>query len=913
MMSNVFKKESLQYGFLANLPHGTTSCLTITNHMKLSVFRQILILLVMAISFFCFASSLRAEAGPLGESDHFFYYELEGNGNSGRPPEAVARGELVVSAKFVVGPVVNADAPLQWFEIAFTRQNGQAYSAWVLLDGWPEAGHYPRVARYLWHEPDWTDYLEYVNEVTGRPVLPRLPLWQYGWPQTAEKSPARFQSPPERLYLHGWPFKLIKVGKEKATVPEPATCLELNPDLLIATTGVHRDMEGRHVDYIGGKHRYAVPMNEDDWRKDIAAGLNLFYRRSGVKVGSWIWRTNCYMIDAFVLPDGWPVQLYRSNYYGRTAYMDEPAIHIRGMFNTPDAVLSAGKLTPQEVVKKLQQQIRQTLSETEFPKNNYGNRVLGVWVDKVFGKGNLDILEKDIASWEAIWQTAWYQLAVDGIGSAGMLDEWILPEQLVERYNMTFGTQIPATVENACAIRVAIGRGAGRNFNKRWGTALYASTKNQLAEPKMNLTAMRYMYDAGATYFGHWFGWPGQSDCVVPYSYKRASASSIRQFFMENPNRDIDALMHAAKVCIAIPDGYTFTYGPMFGVRSLHLDRKNPEGISYRQVLGNAALEMERLIRLGVKFDMAVDEPRFKPDGYEEIIRCKENGTIVVSRQGEPDVTLSRARKIQRPDLGPMPSMKVQIVQKPVSAPGPVILKAEALPGTGEIEDSPFYPGRRFIVWEVITPENVSSYNLSQDPAYEGEECRFEAKVHGVYRIRTATVDCFGRPCIVETTLEVKADANDISNFAKKWAFQKDPKNEGGKAKWFSSEFDDSAWPRIAVPANWEKAPEVGEYDGFGWYRTTFSVPPLAQGKKLTMKFDGVDEEAWIYLNGALIGEHSCASTGKPASKIWNQPFEVKFPGELLKKDGKNVLAVRVYDSAGAGGLYQPIHLILTP
>jgi hypothetical protein len=858
-----------------------------------------------------FASS--AHGSPLGEPGTTFVYSLDSD-LSARPSEAVKNGSIVTSAEFSIRAVVQGiDKPRQWFGITFTRQNGQKYTALLLMDRWPDTDTIPDVARYLWHEPNWEDYLEYVHEVTRKPILPRLSIWHYGWPQTQQKHPARFSSPLERLYLHGWPFKLVETRKEQLMIPEQVTRLELNPDLLIATTGVHRDLEGRHSDYLGGEYRYVEPMNEDDWRKDIDAGFNFFFRGGANQVGPWIWRTKCYVAETYVMPHGWPAQLYRSNYYGRVSYVDEPAIHIRGTFNTPDMKRSADTLTPQMVVKEMQRQIAQTLSETEFPRNNYGNRVLGVWVDNIFGKGNLDIVETDVASWEAIWQTAWYQLAVDGIGTAGMYDEWIYPEQLVERYNMAFGTQIPTTVENACAIRVAIGRGAGRNFNKRWGTALYAPTKTQLAEPKLNLTAFRYLYNAGATYMGHWFGWPGVSDSVVPYAYARASASIIRQCFRENPNRDLDALMHAAKVCIAIPDGYTFTHGPMFGIKALHLDRKNSSGVSYRYVLRNATLEMERLIRLGVKFDIVVDEPRFNPAGYEEIIRCKEDGSIIVSRRGKPQVTLTGPRECQRPDLGPMPSLKVQIEHKPVTAPGTVTLKAEALPSTGELRESPFYPGRKFIHWEIITPEGISSYDLSPNPAYEGETCTFEAKVPGVYRIRTATVDCFGRPCIVETEVTVARNANDISSFDPAWAFCKDPNHSGERENWFAINFNDSTWPRIPVPAAWENAREVGNYDGFGWYRTYFSIPLSAKGKKLLLRFEGADEEAWVYLNGKLIGQRTCTSTGKRIDEIWDQPFEIKIPPELIREDEKNVLAVKIHDSEGAGGLFEPVRLIIMP
>jgi hypothetical protein len=84
-------------------------------------------------------------------------------------------------------------------------------------------------------------------------------------------------------------------------------------------------------------------------------------------------------------------------------------------------------------------------------------------------------------------------------------------------------------------------------------------------------------------------------------------------------------------------------------------------------------------------------------------------------------------------------------------------------------------------------------------------------------------------------------------------------------------------------------------------------VPAELAGKKAILSFGAVDEEAWVYLNGELVGEHTTASTGGTVDMIWDKPFEVPLPG--LRPGEENVIAVRVTDTTLAGGIYKPVKL----
>ena len=138
------------------------------------------------------------------------------------------------------------------------------------------------------------------------------------------------------------------------------------------------------------------------------------------------------------------------------------------------------------------------------------------------------------------------------------------------------------------------------------------------------------------------------------------------------------------------------------------------------------------------------------------------------------------------------------------------------------------------------------------------------------------------------------------------WLFRTDPQDVGRNEGWAKADASDDGWRAIPININWEQT-WVGAYDGVAWYRTHFKAPAELAGKKAVLSFGGVDEEAWVYVNGELVGEHSTASTGKTVDDIWDKPFDVPVPN--LKPGEDNVLAVRVNDTTLAGGIFKPVKL----
>ena len=127
--------------------------------------------------------------------------------------------------------------------------------------------------------------------------------------------------------------------------------------------------------------------------------------------------------------------------------------------------------------------------------------------------------------------------------------------------------------------------------------------------------------------------------------------------------------------------------------------------------------------------------------------------------------------------------------------------------------------------------------------------------------------------------------------------------------------FDDSEWEKIGLPHSFSTPYFMSKdfYVGYGWYRKAFPVKKEILGKKSFLEFDGVFQEAEIFVNGHLAGTHKGGYTG----------FSIDISAYL--KEGKNLVAVRVNNCwrpdlaprAGehvfSGGIYRNVRLVIKP
>jgi len=128
-----------------------------------------------------------------------------------------------------------------------------------------------------------------------------------------------------------------------------------------------------------------------------------------------------------------------------------------------------------------------------------------------------------------------------------------------------------------------------------------------------------------------------------------------------------------------------------------------------------------------------------------------------------------------------------------------------------------------------------------------------------------------------------------------RWAF-----SIGINDEWISPGFDDSDWETIRVPENWEDQGFNG-YNGYAFYRKEFTIPPEYRERNLYLNLGYIDDVDEAFFNGHKIG-----STGRfPPGYItaYNAERRYYIPEDYINFDGTNILAVRVYDLSGAGGI----------
>jgi sialate O-acetylesterase len=135
------------------------------------------------------------------------------------------------------------------------------------------------------------------------------------------------------------------------------------------------------------------------------------------------------------------------------------------------------------------------------------------------------------------------------------------------------------------------------------------------------------------------------------------------------------------------------------------------------------------------------------------------------------------------------------------------------------------------------------------------------------------------------------------------WKFKKDD-----NADWSSPKLDDWNWESINVPNTWESQGYFG-YDGYAWYRHQFSMPSVKEDDMVLM-LGNIDDNDQVFVNGTMIGstgdfdEHFWSKNSDNWDKSYSELRGYEIPKGLLKAGSKNLIAVRVFDHHGEGGIY---------
>jgi hypothetical protein len=156
------------------------------------------------------------------------------------------------------------------------------------------------------------------------------------------------------------------------------------------------------------------------------------------------------------------------------------------------------------------------------------------------------------------------------------------------------------------------------------------------------------------------------------------------------------------------------------------------------------------------------------------------------------------------------------------------------------------------------------------------------------------------------------------------WAFRRDPQDTGLVSGWASAPVDLGWWEaekaprsvesRLRNPGRWELVrtdlylqaqgvltPDRQSALGHCWYRTEVMLDGEGARGPVHVRFPGLFNECWLYVNGHLVGH-------RPMAALWwlsDYKFEwdVDLSGRL--KPGANTLAVRIHNPHHFGGMFR--------
>lgn len=137
------------------------------------------------------------------------------------------------------------------------------------------------------------------------------------------------------------------------------------------------------------------------------------------------------------------------------------------------------------------------------------------------------------------------------------------------------------------------------------------------------------------------------------------------------------------------------------------------------------------------------------------------------------------------------------------------------------------------------------------------------------------------------------------------WQFRRDPNDTGLVSGWAYKPVDPKQpWDKLRtdlyMQAQGVLHPDGQSYTGNAWYRTELDLKSQAGGK-LHIRFPGLFNECWLYVNGYLVGH-------REQNPIWwNNDYKFEWDVDLAGqlKDGPNTFVLRVKNPHHFGGMFR--------
>ena len=161
--------------------------------------------------------------------------------------------------------------------------------------------------------------------------------------------------------------------------------------------------------------------------------------------------------------------------------------------------------------------------------------------------------------------------------------------------------------------------------------------------------------------------------------------------------------------------------------------------------------------------------------------------------------------------------------------------------------------------------------------------------------------------------LQVNAQKHDrAAEVSEKVSVDKALFMQGDDKNWANPEFDDSSWKELGITKYWNEQGLPYCADSYAWYRIRVNIPKSIlksanQQNVVIFNIPKVDDADECYLNGKLIGSTGRMPTDKDGfvgAYAQERIYAVDAKKGGIRWDEENVIAVRVYNRHGSGGLY---------
>ena len=121
----------------------------------------------------------------------------------------------------------------------------------------------------------------------------------------------------------------------------------------------------------------------------------------------------------------------------------------------------------------------------------------------------------------------------------------------------------------------------------------------------------------------------------------------------------------------------------------------------------------------------------------------------------------------------------------------------------------------------------------------------------------------------------------------------KDAGMDGNNPVWAGFMLDDREWDAMELPQLWEEA-QLPHLDGIVWFRKTITLSEEMANAGIELGLAKIDDSDQVWVNGKKVGG---------MEQAYNELRKYRVDPQILKA-GENLIAVRVEDTGGGGGIY---------